>query len=164
MNLKNETERIIKQRIEVTARTERQGKAYVDGTISPEQYTLQLRHMKELLDSLVIPGINAVEEAGKLVKQFPELWSVATIEEKNRILLTMLDAVYFDTKESKSIVAIKPKPPFKPVFEVVTLEKGAGIILLNKSQRIKYKDTVFLVETGKPLSLPYLRFSDFFQD
>jgi site-specific DNA recombinase len=30
----------------------------------------------------------------------------------------MLDAVYVDVKEEKRIVAIKPKAPFKPVFQV----------------------------------------------
>jgi len=47
-------------------------------------------------------------------------------------LLTMLDAVYVDTKESRSIVAVQPKPPFRPVFQVATTREGSGIRLINE--------------------------------
>jgi site-specific DNA recombinase len=43
----------------------------------------------------------------------------------------MLDAVYVDDKEEKRIVAIRPKPPFRPVFQVATTKEGSGVILLN---------------------------------
>ena len=33
------------------------------------------------------------------------------MEERRKLLLTMLDAVYVDTKETKSIIVIKSKPP-----------------------------------------------------
>ncbi len=40
----------------------------------------------------------------------------------------MLDAVNVDAVEEKSIVAIRPKPAFRPIFEVATTrqDKGAG--------------------------------------
>jgi hypothetical protein len=44
------------------------------------------------------------------------LWANANTEERRKLLLTMLDAVYVDAKKTNSIIAIKPKPPFKPVF------------------------------------------------
>jgi site-specific DNA recombinase len=44
----------------------------------------------------------------------------------------MLDAVYFDAKNTKSIVAIKPKPPFKPVFHVAASKKESNIRILNE--------------------------------
>jgi site-specific DNA recombinase len=79
------------------------------------------------LESLVIPQVNSVEEAGKLIMDLPRLWSKANEEEKRRLLLTMLDAVYIDTKKTKSVIAIKPKPPFKPVFQVAASRKGPNI-------------------------------------
>ncbi len=42
-----------------------------------------------------------------------ELWEKADLAERHRILLTMLDAVYVDTVEEKSVVALKPKPAFQ---------------------------------------------------
>ena len=44
----------------------------------------------------------------------------------------MLDAVYVDTVEEKSIVAIQPKPAFLPLFEVATTREGSGVALLSE--------------------------------
>jgi hypothetical protein len=35
------------------------------------------------------------------------LWAEATVEEQRKLLLTMLDGVYIDAKQTKSIVAIR---------------------------------------------------------
>jgi hypothetical protein len=48
------------------------------------------------------------------------------MDECRRLLVTMLDAVYVDAKGSRSIVAIKPKPPFRPIFQVATTKEGSG--------------------------------------
>ncbi len=58
----------------------------------------------------------------------------------------MLDAVYVDAKQTKSIVAIKPKPPFKPVFQVAASSEGSDIHILNEPIN---GSSVFLVETGE---------------
>ncbi len=44
----------------------------------------------------------------------------------------MLDAVYVDAKEEKRIVAIRPKPPFRPVFQVATTREGPEVLLINE--------------------------------
>ena len=58
----------------------------------------------------------------------------------------MMDAVYVDAKQAKSIVAIRPKPPFKPVFQVAASREGSGIRIINKPLE---GSSVFLVETGE---------------
>tara|TARA_Y100000310_G_C20352576_1_gene655089 strand:- start:466 stop:708 length:243 start_codon:yes stop_codon:yes gene_type:complete len=45
----------------------------------------------------------------------------------------MLDAIYVDTVEEKSIVAIRPKPAFRPIFEIAATCKGSGIALIHQS-------------------------------
>lgn len=84
------------------------------------------------LESLVVSQANAAEEAGKLISNLPQLWAGANLEERRKLLLTMLDAVYVDAKEEKRIVVIKPKPPFRPMFQVATTREGSGIILINE--------------------------------
>jgi hypothetical protein len=70
----------------------------------------------------------------------------ANLEEKRKLLLTMLDAVYVNAKKCKSIVAIRPKPPFKPIFQVAASHEGSDIRIVNEP----YKgSSVFLVEMGK---------------
>ena len=101
-------------------------------------------------ESLVVPEVNAVEEAGKLLDNLPSLWTSASLEEKRKLLLTMLDAVYVEAKQTNSIVAVKPKPPFRPVFQVAVTKAGSEIRILNESSNYKLKyPAVFLVETGE---------------
>ena len=68
------------------------------------------------LESLVVPQADEAEEAGKLMLDLPMLWTKANQEERRKLLLTTLEAVYMDAKQVKSIIAIRPKPPFKPIF------------------------------------------------
>ena len=44
----------------------------------------------------------------------------------------MLDGVYVETKEERRIVALKPKPAFKALFQIATTKEGSGIILYNE--------------------------------
>ncbi len=86
----------------------------------------QKRLLEMELASLVVPEANAAEEAGKLVLDLPRLWAGANLTVRRKVLLTVLDAVYVDAKDEKRIVAIKPKPPFVPIFQVATT-KGQGL-------------------------------------
>ncbi|MDD5702485.1 MAG: hypothetical protein PHU23_10610 [Dehalococcoidales bacterium] len=131
------------------------GKIYVDKLISDGEYNRQLRMLKGELESLVVPGMNAAEEAGKLISHLPELWAGANLEEKRNLLLTMLEVVYFDVKQTKSIVAIKTKPPFVPIFQVAVTREGSGINIIKNepSSKESRNSSVFMVETGETRSL-----------
>ena len=83
-----------------------------------------------------------------LLQDFPTLWSLANLEEKRKLLVSMLDAVYVDTKNNL-IVAVKPKPPFKPVFQVAASREGSDIHILNEPLN---GSSLFLVETGEGLT------------
>jgi site-specific DNA recombinase len=121
-------------------------KAYIDGVFPDEEYYRQKKILEMELESLVVPKANAAEEAGRLLVDLPRLWAKANTEEKRRLLLTMLDAVYVDAKKTKSIVAIKPKPPFKPVFQVAASKEGSDIRIVNEPLN---GSSLFLVETGE---------------
>jgi hypothetical protein len=71
------------------------------------------------------------------------------MEEQRKLLLTMLDAVYIDAKKTRSIVAIRPKPPFKPIFQVAVTKEGSDIRIINEPIQ---GSPVFLVETGENLT------------
>jgi hypothetical protein len=62
------------------------------------------------------------------------LWKAAKLQERHDLITSMIDAVYFDLSSFKSIVAIKPKPPFRPIFEVATAREGSGVILLQNEK------------------------------
>ena len=103
------------------------------------------------MEELTIVSVkNKTEEAGKLTMDLPRLWAKANEQEKRKLLLTMLDAVYIDTKNAKSVIAIKPKPPFKPVLQVAASKKNSAIRILNEPLN---GSSVFLVETGEGRTL-----------
>ena len=77
------------------------------------------------LGVVVAPGVDAAKEAAKLLENLPVLWGAATLTERRKLLLTMLDAVYVDTVEEKAIVAIWPKPTFLPLLESPRLGRVA---------------------------------------
>ncbi len=79
------------------------------------------------LEMLIVPEANAAEEAGKLLSNLPTLWAEANPEERRKLLLTMLDAVYVDSKEERAIVAIRPKSAFRSIFQVVTSREESGL-------------------------------------
>jgi len=68
----------------------------------------------------VVPGVDSAKEAGELLEDRPALWEAATLAELRRLLLTMLDPVYVDIVDERSIVAIRPKPAFRPLFDNAT--------------------------------------------
>jgi site-specific DNA recombinase len=77
------------------------------------------------------------------IVDLPRLLANANTEKRRKLLLTMLDAVYVDAMKTKSIVAIRPKPPFKPVFQVTASREGSDIRILNEPLE---GSSVFLVE------------------
>jgi len=132
ISLKDEVERVKKQRMDVQEKLRRMARAYVDGVFPDEEYHRQKRLLEMELESLTVPQANAAEEAGKLLMDLPRLWAGATPEERRKLLLSMLDAVYVDAKEEKRIVGIKPKPPFRPIFQVATTKEGSGVVLMKE--------------------------------
>jgi hypothetical protein len=137
-------------------------KAYFGGVFPDEEYRRQKRLLELELESLVVPAANAAEEAGKLILNLEELWAEANVEERRRLLLSTLDAVYFDTKAAKSIVAVRPKPPFKPIFQVAACKQGSGIRIMNEPPSVG--SSVFLVEAGEAPSFPETRYIGMWMD
>ena len=105
----------------------------MDGLYDDEGYRREKRSLEDKLANLVVPGVDAAMEAGNLLENLPVLWQEADLTERRKLLMAMLDAVYVDTVEEKSVVAIRPKPAFRPIFEVATTREGSGIALINQT-------------------------------
>ena len=81
-----------------------------------------------------------------MVVSLKELWTEAKMEERRKLQLLMLAAVYFDSKTSKTLVAVSPNPPFKPVFQVAASKEASAIRIINEPY---LGSSVFLVEAGE---------------
>ena len=77
----------------------------------------------------------------------------ANQEEQRKLLLTMLDAIYVDANQTKSVIAVKPKPPFRPVFQVAAQREKSVIHIISDGSEAKIP-SVFLVEAGESRPLP----------
>ncbi len=133
IHLADDVERVRHERVQTEQRLRRLGTAYVDGLYDDEGYRREKRSLEDKLANLVVPGVDAAMEAGKLLENLPDLWEEADLAERRKLLMAMLDAVYVDTVEEKSVVAIRPKPAFRPIFEVATTRAGSGIALINET-------------------------------
>ena len=132
VHLADEVKRVTQERKKVEQRQRRLAQVYVDGHVPQEEYRRQKKQLEERLRSLVVPDADAAVTAGKLVEGLPALWDNADLAERRRLLMTMLDAVYVDTVEERRIVAIRPKPAFRPLFEIATTRTGSGIVLVSE--------------------------------
>ena len=91
-------------------------KAWIDNLIDDADYEHHKAQAEFDLTSLVVPQANAVADAGVLLQRLTDLWSAADLSERRRLLLTVLDAVYVDTRDKHAVVRIKPKAAFDAVL------------------------------------------------
>ncbi len=162
ISLKDEKDRINKEREETLLKRNRMVRAFVDGLIPEEEYLRQKNLLDLALESLVIPEYDAAEEAGNLIMNLPKLWASANLIERRKVLMTMLDAVYIDVKQTRSVVAVKPRPPFKPILQVAATNKESKIHILKEPLNSSPNgSSVFLVETGEGRTLPETRVLEF---
>ena len=133
VHLADEVKRVDEEKRKVQQQRRRLGQVYFDGHIPEDEYKRQKERLEEKERSLVLPDADVALEAGKLLEDLPRLWKKADLAARRRILMTMLDAVYVDTVEEKRIVAIRPKPAFRPLLEIATMREGSGIVLVHQT-------------------------------
>ena len=130
----SEHDAILKQRKLITEKLRRLGKAYVDGVLSDGEYGVQRTLLNDTLNSLVVPENDATISAGEMLENLGFIWEKATLEEKHRLLRTMLEAVYVDLAASRSIVGIQPKGAFYPLFDSLKRIPGNKVIIFRPGE------------------------------
>ena len=130
--LGDEAERVNEERSRTEARLKRLGDVYLDGLKTRDEYVRDKKGLEDNLASLIVPGVDAAQKAGKSFEKLPSLWQEAILTERRNLLLAMLEAVYVDTVEEKAIVAILPKPAFRPLFEIANTRAGGDVVLINE--------------------------------
>ena len=144
---------IQQERVQVQQRLKRLARTYVDGLCEDDDYRREKWSLEEKLAGLIVPGVNAASEAGKLLEDLPSLWGLTELSERRKLLLAMLEAVYVGTVEEKAILAIRPRSAFMPIFEVATTQEQSNVVLIREKiasepSMAGGNQSVFLVETG----------------
>ena len=99
--------------------------------------------------------MDATIKAGELIENLGSIWHEAMLEEKHKLLTIMLDAVYVDLLNNRSIVGILPKPAFYRLFESLKQKPDSKVIIFNPKENApdSAERLVCLVETGEAPSL-----------
>ena len=153
LHLEEEVQRVARERRATEERLRRLGQVYLDELLDYDEYRRQKRQLEEKLGSLIVPGIEAAQQAGKLLEHLPQLWDAADLGERRKILMTMLAAVYVETVQERAVVALQPKPAFQALFQLATTRDGSGVVLYPEHENppiaIGGFYFVFVVETGE---------------
>ncbi len=116
VNLTDQVKQVEEQQKKLEERLRRMAKAFIDGLFDDGDYRRQKEQIEFDLASLMVPEANATEEAGKLLLDLPHLWAGANLEERRKLLLTILDTVYVDAKGSRRVVEVRVKVAFRGVW------------------------------------------------
>ena len=66
------------------------GQVYVDELMDYEEYRGQKRQLEDRLSDLVIPGLEAAQQASRQLESLPDLWEKAELPERRRILIIIV--------------------------------------------------------------------------
>ncbi len=133
IQLDDEVKRVKGERKRVEERMRRLREVYLEGDLPRDQYGERKRSLEVQLASLVIPDVDAAQEAGRLLEGLATLWQEADLRERCRLLRAMLEAVYVDSVEERAIVALQLKPSFRALFQIATTRAGSGVILYKEN-------------------------------
>ena len=73
IHLVDEVKRVGEERVLVQQRLKRLGQVYLDGLLLIDEYRRQKQLLEDKLSALVVPGVDAAREAGKLLEDLPGL-------------------------------------------------------------------------------------------
>jgi len=139
----SERERVLKERRRTEDKLRRLARAYIDGLIDEADYAVQRSSLLQVLETLVIPEADATLNAGKFLDNLGTVWQEASLEERHRILVNMLEAVYVDLV-CKSIVGLVPKPPFYRLFESLETNRESKVLIVNAERLVQDGDKLLL--------------------
>ncbi len=86
--------------------------------LSKERYDLIKENADAEIATLYIPQIDDAVKASQLVTYLGTLWASASAGQRNRLLRSVLDAIYVDLG-SREIVGLRPRQVFLTLFEAI---------------------------------------------
>ena len=128
---KSNPESALRQRRDIQAKVKRARNVYINGDLDWHGF-MKIREQADAdLVRIHVPGFDDAVEAGKALTNFGDLWQSASVGQRNRMLHTMLQAIYVDL-DKREIVGLLPKKNFLgPILSMaeradVTLQVGEG--------------------------------------
>ena len=101
----------LRQRRLIEERIERARHLYINGELTWPGFTKIRDEAESALVSVYVPDFDDAVEAGKLLSDFGTVWETATVARRNRLLRSMLQAIYVDL-DKREVVGLLPKKTF----------------------------------------------------
>ena len=128
----SDREAALRRRQGLENRVERARRLYLDGDLGWEEFTKIKERAESEAVSIYIPEFDDVVEAGKILGDFGSLWQSASVARRNRLLMSMLTAIYVDL-DNRSMVGLLPKETFvAPILAMADREDIAVIDSANE--------------------------------
>ena len=116
----------LKRREALAQKIDRARELFLEGNLSKERYDLIKSNADAEIATLYIPEIDDAVKASQLVTDLGTLWSAASAGQRNRLLRSVLDAIYVDLG-SREIVGLLPKESFMAL--VLAMEERSGVTI-----------------------------------
>ena len=108
----------IKRREALHQKIERARELYLEGDLSKDRYDLIKSNAEAEIDGVYIPELDDAQDAAMMLQKFNVLWKNAPAGQRNRLLLSILEAIYVDVEE-RQIVGLRPRQAFLTLFGAV---------------------------------------------
>ena len=114
----------------------------MNGDLTWQGFTKIKDEAEAALVSIYIPEFDDAVEAGKLLSNFGAVWESTSIARKNRLLKSMLQAIYVDL-DTREVVGLLPKETF--LAPIMAMADRTNVALVDS----KKECLVGMVETGE---------------
>ena len=118
---------VAQQRNALQSRLEKTKELYKWGHMDKEEYLKDFGAIKRELQQLPPMETNAdtLERLASFVKNIALAWEPASQEQKNRLAGCLFETVLI---KDKRVVAVVPRPDFKPFFDLVYDSQSRGVL------------------------------------
>ena len=108
----------LRRRETLAQKIDRARELYLEGDLSKERYDLIKSNADAEIATLYIPEIYDAVKASQLVTDLGTLWKEASAGQRNRLLRSVLDAIYVDLG-SREIVGLHQKESFMALVQAM---------------------------------------------
>jgi hypothetical protein len=108
----------LRRRETLAQKIDRARELYLEGDLSKERYDLIKSNADAEIATLYIPEIDDAVKASQLVTDLGTLWKEASAGQRNRLLRSVLDAIYVDLG-SREIVGLHQKESFMALVQAM---------------------------------------------
>ncbi len=122
----------LQRRRSIEEKIERARHLYVNGDLAWQGFTKIKNEAEAALVSIYIPEFDDTVEAGKLLSDFGTVWETASVGRKNRLLKSMLHAIYVDL-DARDVVGLLPKKTF--MAPIMAMADRSDVEVLDASRK-----------------------------